>query len=230
MKVEEIDEVLSVLLDVPTYIKQVTCMPESRLTRILVSLKIIKPRVYTLELNNVKLGTNYRLSALANAMVRLKYDPLASRSENMSIIVGVIRKNTYALAAYIATAVQNNHKPAPENLVHAIAEQFTNEELLLTVREIYKRQDLSVVLDALKIPKNGIRYSGPEYLKSPWGILGSLMRYWRITTIKEALDQDYINAMVLNACIPSYDDKDKDTGNGGTMDFFEFGKQLAGIK
>lgn len=230
MKVEEIDEVLSVLLDVPTYIKQVTRVPESILKKILVSLKIIKPRVYTLELNNVKLGTNYRLSALANAMIRVEYDPLAPRSENISIIVSVIRRNTYALAAYIATAVQNDHKPAPENLVHAIAEQFTNEELLLTVREIYKRQDLSVVFDALKIPKKINRDSGLEYLKSPWATLGSMMKYWRITTIKEALDQDYVNAMVLNACIPSYDDKEKDTGNGGTMDFFEFGKQLAGLK
>lgn len=56
------------------------------------------------------------------------------------------------------------------------------------------------------------------------------MKYWRINDFNEALDKPYINSMMLNACIPSYDDKDKDTGNGGTMDFFEFGKQLAGIK
>lgn len=57
-----------------------------------------------------------------------------------------------------------------------------------------------------------------------------MMKYWRINDFNEALDKPYINSMMLNACIPNYDDKDKDTGNGGTMDFFEFGKQLAGIK
>ena len=57
-----------------------------------------------------------------------------------------------------------------------------------------------------------------------------MMKYWRINDFNEALDKPYINSMMLNACIPSYDDKDKGGGSEGTMDFFEFGKQLAGIK
>jgi hypothetical protein len=55
------------------------------------------------------------------------------------------------------------------------------------------------------------------------------MKYWRISDLEEALDKDYINYMMLNACIPSYDDKDKVTDSKGSMSFFDFGKQLAGI-
>jgi len=45
------------------------------------------------------------------------------------------------------------------------------------------------------------------------------------------MDMMYLNAMMLNATIPSYDAKDKDSKETGkSMSFFEFGQQLAGIK
>jgi hypothetical protein len=57
------------------------------------------------------------------------------------------------------------------------------------------------------------------------------MKYWRINDFDEALDKPYINAMMLNACIPSYEEKDGDSGSSGqSMSFFEFGEQLAGLK
>ncbi|MBB5621601.1 hypothetical protein HDE69_002662 [Pedobacter cryoconitis] len=45
------------------------------------------------------------------------------------------------------------------------------------------------------------------------------------------MDQGYINAMMLNACIPSYDDKGGESQSGNSpMSFFELGKQIAGVK
>jgi hypothetical protein len=56
------------------------------------------------------------------------------------------------------------------------------------------------------------------------------MKYWRINDFDEAMDKPYINAMMLNACIPSYEGKDEGTSSKGSMSFFEFGEQLSGIK
>jgi len=57
------------------------------------------------------------------------------------------------------------------------------------------------------------------------------MKYWRINDFNEALDKSYVNYMMLNACIPLYDDKGKGSGESkGSMSFFEFGEQLAGLK
>lgn len=57
------------------------------------------------------------------------------------------------------------------------------------------------------------------------------MKYWRINDFDEALDKPYINAMMLNACIPSYEEKDGEGGaSGQSMSFFEFGEHLAGLK
>lgn len=55
-----------------------------------------------------------------------------------------------------------------------------------------------------------------------------MMKYWRINDFDEALDKSYINYMMLNACI--YDGKEGKSENSGSMSFFEFGEQLAGIK
>jgi len=58
-----------------------------------------------------------------------------------------------------------------------------------------------------------------------------MMKYWHYRNFEEAMDQGYINAMMLNATIPS----SKATGSGDAgstkpMSFFEFGEKLAGIK
>ncbi|QNK61714.1 hypothetical protein H7F33_14275 [Pedobacter sp. PAMC26386] len=61
-----------------------------------------------------------------------------------------------------------------------------------------------------------------------------MMKYWHYRTFEDAMDQGYLNAMMLNACIPSYDDKG--TGSGGSsasgrsISFFELGEQIAGLK
>lgn len=56
------------------------------------------------------------------------------------------------------------------------------------------------------------------------------MKYWEIDDLDDALDKSYMNYMMLNATIPTSDDKGKGSDNsGGTMSFFDFGKQLAGI-
>ena len=55
------------------------------------------------------------------------------------------------------------------------------------------------------------------------------MKYWNVSDFDEALDKGYINYMMLNATIPSSDEKDKNTESQGSISFFDFGKQLAGI-
>jgi len=56
------------------------------------------------------------------------------------------------------------------------------------------------------------------------------MKYWH-RNFDEAMDQGYINAMMLNATIPSGKSSGTgDTGSAKPMSLFEFGEKLAGIK
>jgi len=58
-----------------------------------------------------------------------------------------------------------------------------------------------------------------------------MMKFWRYESFDHAMDQGYLNAMMLNATLPSHDDK----GNSGSsspapMSLFELGEKLAGLK
>lgn len=56
-----------------------------------------------------------------------------------------------------------------------------------------------------------------------------MMKYWHYKNFDEAMDQGYINAMMLNATIPSNDDKGDGAGSSDPISFFDFGKKLAGL-
>jgi hypothetical protein len=328
MTTEQKDELLSILLDVPTPLKDVRLKSPTRLKELLCSIRLIEPTFQQLEIRNTSIATNYRLTAIANTLKvyeeevkkagpsrmtteqhryrnqltnryiltgnkaiddqLTKYNSTGNKDflgfvKDMSDLerfklpsdldslqrlldegkldagtativtnliesgkakkdlnpessprlnpVEFVRYNTYLMAAYVATAVHNRNEPAPAYLIHAIATQFSNQELQAAIREIYRRLDVMPIINILGIKQNKNNHHHPPGSKSPWGIIGSIMKYWRISTIKEAMDQDYLNAMALNACIPSYESKDDTNGGSGeTMDFFEFGKQLAGIK
>jgi hypothetical protein len=230
MKTGEIDDILSVLLDVPTRLKAIRRKPSSKLMAFLISFEIVHPSYQVLEIKNIKLSTYYRLTAISNTLSRYELDASTSSFDVSRAVLDTTIKNTYAMASYVATAVLNENKPAPVDLIQAVADNFTNEELRLTIKEIYQRLDTVKISKIIGIPLRANDTKHPAYSKSPWGIIGSMMKYWRIPTINEALDQDYVNAMLLNACVPSYEDKDKGEGSSEPMSFFEFGKQLAGIK
>lgn len=60
------------------------------------------------------------------------------------------------------------------------------------------------------------------------------MKYWRLNWDEAMDDVSWQNELMLNAVIPSYNDSS--TGSptssavtGGSISFFDFGKQLSGI-
>ena len=58
-----------------------------------------------------------------------------------------------------------------------------------------------------------------------------MIKYWHYKSLAEAMDQPYIDLMMLNATINTGDSTSTggkaDTGRA--MSFFDFGKQLAGM-
>ena len=58
-----------------------------------------------------------------------------------------------------------------------------------------------------------------------------MIKYWHYKSLAEAMDQPYIDLMMLNATINTGDSTGTSgkATTGGGMSFFEFGKQLAGM-
>lgn len=137
MTIQEKDAILSAVLNVPTALKEVQLKPKNKFVKLLEYLKLRKPVTKMLYLRNTKMSTNYRLTAISNSLV------LDSDKEGaIDNLMDLMHQNTYTMAAYIATAVHNQNSPAPGYLVQTIADEFTNEELSLATKEVYRRLDV----------------------------------------------------------------------------------------
>lgn len=133
----EKDGILSTVLDVPTKLKEVRLKPKNKLYALLEKAGVKKPVYQSLVLRNLKMSTNYRLTAISNAM-----EKESPHEGSVDSIMYLLQMNTYSMAAYVATAIQNENKPAPKYLIQTIADEFTNEELKLAVKEVYRRLDV----------------------------------------------------------------------------------------
>jgi hypothetical protein len=137
MNIQEKDAILSAVLDVPTALKKVQLKPRNKLFKLLEYIGLRKPAVKMIYLKNTKMSTNYRLTAISNSLA------LESSKEGaIDNLMDLMHQNTYTMAAYIATAIHNKNSPAPGYLVQTIADEFTNEELSLATKEVYRRLDV----------------------------------------------------------------------------------------
>jgi hypothetical protein len=137
MTIQEKDAILSAVLDVPTPLKEVQLKPKNKLYKLLEYFGLSKPVTKMLYLRNTKMSTNYRLTAISNSLVLE-----GSKEGAIDNLMEIMHQNTYTMAAYIATAIHNKNNPAPGYLVNTIADEFTNEELSLATKEVYRRLDV----------------------------------------------------------------------------------------
>ncbi|MBB5621600.1 hypothetical protein HDE69_002661 [Pedobacter cryoconitis] len=149
MTKEEKDGILSVILDIPTPLKRVKLAPKNRIEQLLIFLKIKGYSYRMLYLSGLKLSTNYRLTAISNGMI-LK----SAKAGDMDKFMDIYHQNIYQMAGYIAAAVHNKNEETPRYLIQSIADEFTNEELKLAVKDIYRRLDVQSFFDSTALVRS----------------------------------------------------------------------------
>lgn len=149
MTQKEKDGILSAVLDVPTPLKEVTLKPKNAWERTLIFLGIRKPRKKMLYLRNLKMSTNFRLTAITNAL------QLDSDNEGtVDKVMELIHENTYAMAAYIATAIHNKNEETPAYLIKTVADEFSNQELHIATKEVYRRLDVQSFFESTALVRS----------------------------------------------------------------------------
>ena len=137
MNIQEKDAILSAVLDVPTPLKKVKLAPKNFFQRLLIFLKIKAPVYQMLYLRDLKMSTNFRLTAITNSL------QVDSESDGtIDKVMELLHANTYTMAAYIATAIHNKNEETPEYLIKTIADEFSNKELHIATKEVYRRLDV----------------------------------------------------------------------------------------
>ncbi|QNK61715.1 hypothetical protein H7F33_14280 [Pedobacter sp. PAMC26386] len=149
MTKEEKDGILSVVLDTPTPLKRVKLAPKNRIEQFLIFLKIKRPTYEMLYLSGLKLSTNYRLTAISNGLILE-----SAKMGEMDKFMEIYHHNVYQMAGYIAAAVHNKNEETPRYLIQSIADEFTNEELKITVRDIYRRLDVQSFFDSTALVRS----------------------------------------------------------------------------
>jgi hypothetical protein len=148
MKREEQRGILSDVVDIPTLLKEVALHPKTITGKLLVATGLKKKKREMLYLRNTNLSTNHQLTLVGQGLL------LTNSGGSVDDIMNAIHENTYTMAAYVATAVQNQNKPAPSYLIDTIADEFTNEELKLTIQEIHKRLRFNDFYSAVALTKS----------------------------------------------------------------------------
>lgn len=146
MTKQEKDGILSHILDIPTPLKTVKMAPKNVFERVLIFLRIMKPKHEMLYLRGLKMSTNYTLTAFANGL-----SIESGKDGNVEQTFEIVHENTYQMAAYLATAIQNKKTPAPKYLINTIADEFTNTELKAAIEEVYRRLDVQSFFGCLEL-------------------------------------------------------------------------------
>lgn len=141
--------ILSAVLDVPTALKEVTLAPKNAFERLMIFLKVLKPRKQILYLRNLKMSTNFRLTAITNS---LQVD--SDNEGTMDKIMQLIQANTYTMAAYIATAIHNKNEETPAYLIKTIANELSNQELHIATKEVYRRLDVQSFFESTALVRS----------------------------------------------------------------------------
>lgn len=137
MNKQDKDAILSAVLNVPTSLKTVQLKPKNKLYALLEYIGAKQPVFKELELKGLKMSTNWRLTAISNTLVLE-----GNKEGTIDNLMDLMFQNTYTMAAYLATAIHNKNEPAPKYLIQTIADEFTNEELHLATKEVYRRLDV----------------------------------------------------------------------------------------
>lgn len=148
MNINQQEGILSEVKDLPTPLKEVALHPRTKVGKLLVVAGLKKKKREMLYLRDTNLSTNHQLTLVGQGLL------LTNSSGSVDEIMSAIHDNTYIMAAYVATAVQNQNRPAPSYLINTIADEFTNEELKLTIQEIHKRIKFNDLYTAMALTKS----------------------------------------------------------------------------
>jgi hypothetical protein len=146
MTKEEKDGILAAVLDIPTPLKTVEIEPKNIFQKVLVFLRIRKPGSEMLYLRELKMSTNYRLTAMANAL-----NGGSDQDGDIAKTMDLINQNTYQMAAYLATAIHNHKSQTPKHLIDSIYHQFSNKELHEAIKEVYRRLDVQSFFGCMEL-------------------------------------------------------------------------------
>jgi len=149
MTKKEKDGILSTILNIPTPLKEVEIKPTNILTKVLLFLRIRKPTFKMLYICGLKLSTNWRLTAITNALTTV-----SDKDGEQAQLMDLMHMNTFQMAGYIATAIHNQPSETPRHLITAIADNFTNEELHLATKEVYRRLDVQSFFGSMELVQN----------------------------------------------------------------------------
>lgn len=122
--------------------------------RLLCTLRLAKPRTRTVELIYTY-STMHTFQRITELMSRLKTDIEAGHMDFYNF-------NAPILAAVIATALHNNPSPVPSELVDAVMQNFTNDELHKTAQKVYRGLDYTPFYDTLVLLVNLMPNDTPE--------------------------------------------------------------------
>lgn len=149
MTKQDKDAILSAVLDIPTPLKRVTFAPKNVLEKLLIFMRLKAPKTEMLYLRGLKMSTNWRLTAISNSML------MESEMEgDVDKVMHLLHENTYTMAAYIAAAVHNKNTETPKYLINTIADEFTNEELKLATKEVYRRLDVQSFFESAALTRS----------------------------------------------------------------------------
>ena len=133
----------------PTPIKEVTLKPKNFFQRLLIFLRIKAPVFKMLYLRDLKMSTNFRLTAITNS---LQVD--SSKEGTVDQVMEMLHANTYTMAAFIATAIHNTNEETPAYLIKTIASEFSNKELYITTNEVYRRLDVQSFFESTALVRS----------------------------------------------------------------------------
>ncbi|MBB2148806.1 hypothetical protein [Pedobacter gandavensis] len=146
MTKEDHKGVLDALLDTPTPLKAVVLVPKNTFHRILIFLRVIKPKSQMLILNATTMRTNWKLTYLISDLaVDSKKDGEAER------FLDILAINTFQMATIVATAIHNHNSKTPSWLINSIADSFNNKELHAATKEVYRRLDVQSFFGSMEL-------------------------------------------------------------------------------
>lgn len=139
-------DLLGPILNEPEPVKTIPVEIEPKgLRYLLVKCGLAKPRTRTVELIYTY-STMHTFQRITELMSRIKTESQAD-SPHMDLY----NANAPILAAVIATALHNNSKPVPSELVDAIMKHFTNDELHKTAQKVYRGLDYTPFYNTMEL-------------------------------------------------------------------------------
>jgi len=146
MNKEDQKAVLEAVLELSTPLKKVSVGPRNVLEKILSFIGLYKAKTIMLILDAISMRTNYKLTYLMLDLV-----PGDNSGGDIEQILNVINANSLNMATIVATAIHNQNSKTPTYLINAILDGFSNAELKIAIKEIYRRLDVQSFFDSMAL-------------------------------------------------------------------------------